>query len=328
MSFKAFRIRQGEDGVRSGFEMMDIDDLSLGEVDIQVQYSGINYKDALAATGKGQILRAPSLNGGIDLAGEVIASRSDRFAVGDRVMSCGSGLSETADGGFSEYARVDAESLLLIPNGLTGKESMSIGTAGFTAALAVIRMELNGQEPGLGPIVVTGATGGVGSFAIDMLSQKEYEVAALTGKKDCSQYLSRIGATDIIDRHSLVTSTRPLERGQWGGAVDNVGGATLAWITRTVKQWGNIASIGLAGGISLETTVMPFILRGVSLLGINSNVPRKLREETWQRLASDLKPQHIDKIVQKTIKFEDLPDAFDQYIDGRVIGRTVVKIGE
>ncbi|MBO67299.1 MAG: oxidoreductase [Acidiferrobacteraceae bacterium] len=328
MSFKAFRIHQGEQGVSSGFEMMNIDDLSAGEVDIRVQYSGINYKDALAATGKGQILRAPSLNGGIDLAGEVVASRSDRFAVGDKVMSCGAGLSETADGGFSEYTRVEAESLSLIPDGLTGKESMSIGTAGFTAALALVKMELNGQEPGMGPIVVTGATGGVGSFAIDLLSKRKYEIVALTGKKDCAEYLSSIGAAEIVDRHSVVKGGRPLERGQWGGAVDNVGGPTLAWITRTVKHWGNIASIGLAGGVSLETTVMPFILRGVSLHGINSNVPRKLREATWQRLASDLKPQHINEIVRQTINFDDLPGAFNQYIEGRVIGRTVVKIGE
>jgi NADPH2:quinone reductase len=205
---------------------------------------------------------------------------------------------------------------------------MAIGTAGYTAALAVLRMEDMGQHPQMGPILVTGATGGVGCLAIDMLSGLGYEVAALSGKPEQEAFLSRLGAERFVDRHSLEMGTHPLERALWGGAVDSVGGPTLDWLTRTVSPWGNIASIGLVGGIELHTTVMPFILRGVSLLGINSVLmPLEVRDRAWQRLGTDLKPRHLDEIVTRTIDFNELPSAFDDYLAGRVTGRTVVRIG-
>ena len=278
----------------------------------------------LAVLGRG----APSLNGGIDLAGEVVSSDSDQFHKRDQVLVCGCGLSETADGGYAEYARVDEGCLLPLPEGLTIRDAMALGTAGFTAALAVTRMEENGQRPDRGPILVTGASGGVGSIAIDLLAAREYEVVALTGKQEAYDYLHELGVSECIDRTEIEMGTRPLEKARWGGAVDNVGGDILAWLTRTVKPWGNIASIGLAGGFKLETTVMPFILRGVSLLGINSiEMPLELRNRTWQRLGADLKPTHLDRISSRTITFDELPEAFDAYIKGAVIGRTVVEIG-
>ncbi len=325
--FRSFRIHQNEDGVSAGFEELEIDDLTEGEVVIRVSHSNINYKDALAATGKGRILRRPVLNGGVDLAGSVITSSDDQFGEGDEVLVCGAGLSELFDGGYSEVARVPTQAVVKRPPEMSAEEAMSIGTAGFTAALAVIRMEQNGQDPAHGPIVVTGATGGVGSIAIDLLSARGYEVVALTGKEDQHPYLSSIGATDFLDRKTLDMGTRPLEKTLWGGAVDNVGGDTLGWLTRTVKPFGNIASIGLAGGFKLSTTVMPFILRGVSLLGINSvELPMAMRDEAWVRLGEDLKPRHLDKIITRRISFDQLPDAFAPYIEGSMVGRTVVAI--
>jgi NADPH2:quinone reductase len=326
-SFKAFRIHDDDGTIRAGFEQIEVDDLTDGEIVIRVSYSDVNYKDALAATGKGKILRQPPLNGGIDLAGTVESSSDDRFNAGDKVLVCGCGLSETIDGGFAEYARIPANCVVKIPDGISEREAMAIGTAGFTAALAVMRMEQNGQTPEHGPIVVTGATGGVGSIAIDMLAARGYSVTAFTGKKDQYDYLRSLGVSDFVDRNEIEMGSRPLEKAQWGGAVDSVGGDTLAWLTRTVKPWGNIASIGLAGGFKLETTVMPFILRGVSLLGINSiEMPNSMRDEVWQRLASDLKPKHLDKIVTQEVGFDDLPLVFDDYISASVTGRTVVKI--
>ena len=298
-----------------------------GEVVIETSYSTINYKDALAATGKGRILRKYPLNGGIDLAGKVSASTDSRYKEGDSVLVCGCGLSEVHDGGYSEYARVPGDCVVPMPAGLTEYEAMAFGTAGFTAAIAVIRMEDNGQIPERGPIVVTGATGGVGSFAVSMFSNLGYEVTALSGKKEHEGYLRSLGATDMIDRHTLELGDRPLEAAKWGGAVDNVGGDILGWLTRTVKPWGNIGSIGLAGGIGLKTTVMPFILRGVSLLGINSlEMPMEVRDKAWERLCSDLKPKDMDLIVKKVIDFNDLPSSFDQYMEASIVGRIVVKI--
>lgn len=327
MSFKAFRIHSDQNGTRAGFESMEIADLTEGDVVVRVQYSGINYKDALAGTGKGRILRRTSLNGGIDLAGVVESSGNARFKPGDPVLVCGGGLSETLDGGYAEVARVPAESVVLIPPGLSAWDAMAIGTAGFTAALAVMRMEQNGQIQERGPVVVTGATGGVGSLAIDMLSGRGYQVVAVTGKLTHEDYLRSIGAHEVMDRHSIEFGDKPLESATWGGAVDNVGGEMLAWLTRTVKPWGNIASIGLAGGYSLNTTVMPFILRGVSLLGINSiEMPLEMRDEAWRRLTDDLKPRHLKQIASREVPFDALPDAFSAFIDGAITGRTVVKI--
>ncbi|MDH3694991.1 MAG: oxidoreductase [Gammaproteobacteria bacterium] len=326
-SFKAFRIHDEDGTIRAGFEQMDVDDLTEGEVVIRVSYSDVNYKDALAATGKGKILRKPPLNGGIDLAGTVDSSSDDRIKEGDKVLVCGCSLSETIDGGYAEFARIPADCVVKIPDGISEREAMAIGTAGFTAALAVMRMEQNGQTPQHGPIVVTGATGGVGSIASDILAGRGYSITAFTGKKDQYDYLRSLGVTEFIDRNEIEMGSRPLEKAQWGGAVDNVGGDTLGWLTRTVKPWGCIASIGLAGGFKLETTVMPFILRGVALLGINSiEMPTSMRDEAWQRLATDLKPRHLDKIVTNEVSFDDLPSVFDDYISAGVTGRTVVKI--
>ena len=327
-AFNAFRIHEADGGVKAAIEQISIDDLTAGEVVVKVGWSGINYKDALAATGKGKILRKFPLNGGIDLAGIVAESTDKRFREGDSVLVVGGGLSETLDGGYAEYARVPAEITVPIPDGLSAREAMSLGTAGFTAALAVMRMEDNHQNPDMGPIVVTGASGGVGSFAIDILAGKGFEITAFTGKKESQDYLSQLGATNFLDRHSLDLGTRPLERAEWGGAVDNVGGETLGWLTRTVRPFGNIASIGLAGGFKLETTVMPFILRGVSLLGINSiEMPSSMRDEAWQRLASDLKPRHLDSIVTRTVDFSDMEGVFGEFIKAEVTGRTLVRVG-
>ena len=327
-TFRSYRIRQNEDrSISAGYEDLTLDDLTEGEVVIETSYSTINYKDALAATGKGRILRKYPLNGGIDLAGKVSASTDSRYKEGDSVLVCGCGLSEVHDGGYSEYARVPGDCVVPMPAGLTEYEAMAFGTAGFTAAIAVIRMEDNGQIPERGPIVVTGATGGVGSFAVSMFSNLGYEVIALSGKKEHEAYLRALGAADMIDRHTLELGDKPLEAAKWGGAVDNVGGDILGWLTRTVKPWGNIGSIGLAGGIGLKTTVMPFILRGVSLLGINSlEMPMEVRDKAWERLCSDLKPNDIDLIVKKVIDFNDLPSSFDQYMEASIVGRIVVKI--
>lgn len=327
-TFRSYRIRQNEDrSISAGYEDLTLDDLTEGEVVIETSYSTINYKDALAATGKGRILRKYPLNGGIDLAGKVSASTDSRYKEGDSVLVCGCGLSEIHDGGYSEYARVPGDCVVPMPAGLTEYEAMAFGTAGFTAAIAVIRMEDNGQIPERGPIVVTGATGGVGSFAVSMFSNLGYEVIALSGKKEHEAYLRALGAADMIDRHTLELGDKPLEAAKWGGAVDNVGGDILGWLTRTVKPWGNIGSIGLAGGIGLKTTVMPFILRGVSLLGINSlEMPMEVRDKAWERLCSDLKPNNMDLIVKKVIDFNDLPSSFDQYMEASIVGRIVVKI--
>ena len=325
--FTAFRIHKNDKNITSAFEQISLHDLTAGEVVIKVSYSDINYKDALAATGKGRILRTYPLVGGIDLSGIVISSADTRFKAGDKVLVCGAQLSELYDGGYSEYARVKADSIVNLPEGMSLRDVMALGTAGYTAALAIQRMEDNGQIPARGPIVVTGATGGVGSFAINMLSNIGYEVIAFTGKTEQEPYLKALGASKLISRHSLEMGAKPLENAQWGGAVDNVGGDTLAWLTRTTHVWGNIASIGLAGGHKLETTVMPFILRGVSLLGINSvEMPLSVRARAWQRLASDLKPSKLALISPTTIKFADLPQAFDAYVAGNVTGRTVVEI--
>jgi NADPH2:quinone reductase len=293
-----------------------------------VTYSGINYKDALAATGAGKILRRYPLVGGIDLAGVVESSSDARYKPGDHVLVTGCELSETHDGGYSQYARVKGDWVIPIPTGLDDRAAMAVGTAGFTAALAIHRMEENGQSPAKGPIVVTGATGGVGSIAIDMLGARGYEVIAVSGKNQAVGYLESLGAARVLMRQGIDYGSRPLERAQFAGAVDNVGGDMLAWLTRTVGYGGNIASIGLAGSPKLETTVMPFILRAVNLLGINSSGPsRELRLALWKRIASDLAPRHLNEIVTREIELDALPTAFAPYIEGAVIGRTVVRIG-
>ncbi len=326
-SFRAFRIDQDNDKIVAGFCELSLDDLTAGEVVIKVSHSTINYKDALAATGAGKILRTYPLVGGIDLAGTVVSSEDERLEPGSEVLVNGCGLSETVDGGYAEYARVKSDSVVPVPVGMTVAQAMQIGTAGYTAALAIQRMEQNSQLPENGPIVVTGASGGVGSIAVDMLDGRGYEVVALTGKAEQIEYLKSIGAHKVLLRDEVDLGKRPMEKAQWGGAIDNLGGDVLTWLTRTVKYGGNIASIGLAASPTLNTTVLPFILRAVCLLGINSvDTPRKLRLQVWARIGGDLRPRHLDVISGRTIEFDELPDAFQAYIDGTVSGRTVVKI--
>lgn len=327
-TFRAYRIDQQEGEIVAGFQDLTIDDLTDGNTVVRVSHSTINYKDALAATGNGAILRRFPLNGGIDLAGVVESSEDDEFPAGTAVLVNGCGLSETVDGGYSEYARVDSGSLVAIPDGMTPHEVMQIGTAGYTAALAIHRMEQNGQSPDLGPVVVTGATGGVGSIAIDMLDSRGYETVAVTGKATEEGYLKSIGAQRILLRDQMDLGKRPMEKAMWAGAIDNLGGDYLTWLTRTVGYGGNIASVGLASSFKLNTTVMPFILRAVCLLGINSvDTPRDLRRAVWQRIGGDLKPRHLETIGHNTIPFDQLPGAFQGYIDGSVTGRTIVEIG-
>jgi NADPH2:quinone reductase len=326
-TFKAFRIYETGGKISARFEDLTVDALTPGEVVIDVQYSGINYKDALAATGAGRILRRYPLVGGIDLAGRVKSSDDARFKPGDEVLVTGSGLSETFDGGYAAVARVNADSVIAMPPGLDTFRAMALGTAGFTAALSIHRMERNGQEPSRGPIIVTGATGGVGSVAVDMLAARGYEVVAVTGKPESVDYLKSLGATKVLLRADFPLGSKALEPTRYGGAIDSVGGEVLAGLTRQVDFWGNIASVGLAGGAELKTTVMPFILRGVNLLGINSSAtPRAERLEVWRRVSTDLAPRHLSRIAQKTLAFAELPGAFQAYLDGKVIGRTVVKI--
>jgi NADPH2:quinone reductase len=325
--FKAFRIHEREGKIVAGFEQVSLDALTAGEVVVRVRYSSINYKDALAATGAGKILRKYPLNGGIDFAGEVASSEDARYRPGQQVLVTGCGHSETLDGGYAEYARSRADFVIPLPEGMSAFDAMALGTAGFTAGLAINRMEQNGQKPAMGPIVVTGASGGVGSIAVDLFAKLGYEVVAVSGKPEADEFLKALGAARILRRQDIDLGKRPLETAQWGGALDNVGGELLTWLTRTVDNWGNIASIGLAASHKLETTVMPFILRGVSLLGVNSSaMPRDVRVATWKRLATDLKPRHLDRIVTQTIGFDELPNAFDAFIKGRIMGRTVVKI--
>ncbi|MEM7430472.1 MAG: oxidoreductase [Pseudomonadota bacterium] len=326
-TFRAYRINDVDGNIVAGFEDITLEDLTPGNVVVRVSHSTVNYKDALAATGAGKILRRYPLVGGIDLAGVVESSEDADLQPGTAVLVNGCGLSETVDGGYAEYARVTSDSIVPIPDGMSAAEAMQIGTAGFTAALAIHRMEQNGQLPENGPVVVTGATGGVGSIAIDMLDGRGYEVVALTGKSSETDYLSSIGAQRILLRDELDLGKRPMEKAEWAGAIDNLGGDYLTWLTRTMAYGGNIASIGLASSFKLETTVMPFILRGVNLLGINSvETPRDLRLAVWRRIGGDLRPRHLDTIGHRTIAFDELPGVFQDFLDSKITGRIVVEI--
>jgi NADPH2:quinone reductase len=325
--FTAFRIHSEGGRIAARFEPVTLDDLAPGEVVIRVSHSDINYKDALAATGAGKILRRYPLVGGIDLAGVVEASSDARYRPGDAVLVTGCGLSETHDGGYAQFARVPGDWVIPMPEGLDAFTAMALGTAGFTAALAIHRLEQNGQSPTGGPIAVTGASGGVGSIAVDMLAARGYRVVAVSGKAAAADYLKELGAAEVLTRQDLNLGSRPLENARFAGAIDNLGGEVLAWLTRSVDFWGNIASIGMASSAELKTTVMPFILRGVSLLGINSSATRReWRLAVWKRIATDLRPRHLERIVTRTIAFDELPGAFAAYLEGAVTGRTVVRI--
>lgn len=327
-TYKAFRIHSDDQSYRAGIEELPVGDPVEGGVLIRVAYSSVNYKDALAGTGKGKIIAKFPLVGGIDASGIVEASADGRFGRGDPVLVTGHGLSFDHDGGYAEYLEVPGDWLVPMPTGLDPRNAMILGTAGFTAALAIQRMQVNGQRPDMGPVLVTGATGGVGSIAIDILKHLGYEVVAVTGKKDLHGWLKSLGARQILGRDELPGGNRPLEKAVWGGAVDNVGGEMLARITRTIVQWGNIASIGLAGGVELNTTVMPFILRGACLLGINSvEVPYDLRVQLWEKLATDWRPPHLERLLTSTVGLDELPAVFDNMLAGRTHGRMLVNLG-
>jgi acrylyl-CoA reductase (NADPH) len=327
VSFKAYLINQEDGKIVSRFTDMNEDQLDPGQVTIRVAYSSINFKDALAATGAGKIIRRFPCIGGIDLAGTVTASSDPRFAPGDAVLATSYDIGVAHHGGFAEMARLPADWVLKLPAGMTLKESMIFGTAGFTAGLAVVRMEANGLKPGNGPVIVSGATGGVGSIAIEALAKLGYHVVALTGKEAQTDFLKSLGAKEVMLRQSLdLAKIKPLDKSLWAGAVDNLGGDVLAWMASTMQIGGTLASIGLAASHTLNTTVMPFILRGVSLLGVDSvNCPMPQRAAVWQRLASDMRPEHLERLT-RSIAFDQLPGAFDDFIKSRITGRVVVEI--
>ena len=327
-SFKALRVHQTPKGPTACVESVSLEDLTPGEVLVRVAYSGLNYKDALAVTGRGAILRAYPRVAGIDLSGVVEHSSDVTFKPGDRVLATGAGLGEWLDGGFAEYARVPAEALVPLPPGLSLLEAMALGTAGFTAALALRRMLENHQDPGQGAIAVTGATGGVGGIALALLKRAGFATAAITGKPQAGAFLRGLGADEVIERARLDLGRKPLEKAVWGGAVDNLGGEVLSYLTRTVKPWGNIACIGLAQSPVLTGTVMPLILRGVSLLGIHSvQVPRAWRLAAWEQLAGPWRLAAIEqRIVRAVIGLESVPDAAQTLIAGQATGRFVVRL--
>jgi acrylyl-CoA reductase (NADPH) len=327
-TFKALLIDEVDGKVSSAFATLDETRLDPGAVTIRVAYSSVNYKDALAATGAGKIIRRFPCIGGIDLSGTVIESADPRFMAGDPVIATSFDIGVAHHGGYSEIARVPGDWVVPLPAGLSLFDAMALGTAGFTAALAVVRMEENRLAPSNGPVIVTGATGGVGSLAVDILAERGYHVVALTGKESETDYLRGLGAAEVMLRGSLdLAKIRPLDKARWAGAVDNLGGDVLAWIASTMAQGGTIASIGLAASMSLNTTVAPFILRGVSLLGIDSGYIREpYRSGVWQRLASDMRPPHLSRMSRR-IGFSELPATFSEYIAGRAKGRVVVEIG-
>ncbi len=330
-TFKAYRLTETpEKKMRAEFVDCTLDDLDAGDVVVRVAYSDVNYKDALAATGKGKILRRPSCIGGIDFSGTVISSTDPRFKQGDAVLTCsGEYVGVSHDGGYSPYARVRGDWLTKLPQGLSLWEAMAFGTAGYTAGIAVVRMEHNGLKPSKGPVLVNGATGGVGSIAIGMLAKLGYHVVALTGKESESEWLKKLGAKEILLRQSLnLEKIKPLDKATWAGAVDNLGGPVLAWIASTMKDNGTIASVGLAQSAELHTWVMPFILRGACLLGINSgDSSNDIRESVWRRLATDLKPPLL-KEMARTIPFAQLPSVFNDFINAKVNRRVVVDLSE
>ncbi|MCL6710678.1 YhdH/YhfP family quinone oxidoreductase [Pseudomonas sp. R2.Fl] len=323
-SFNAFRIHNDDRGYRSGIESISLDDLNPGEVVIKTAYSSVNFKDALAGTGEGKILRRFPLVGGIDVAGHVVASTDPAFHEGDEVLVTGCGLSETRDGGYGEYARLEAKWVIPLPKGLSLRESMILGTAGFTAALALYRMRDNRQTPDLGPLAVTGATGGVGTLAVNIFSRAGYEVHAISGKPEHADFLKSLGATEVLGRDALATR-RPMESARFGGGLDNVGGAMLASLLAQTVPYGNVASAGLAATAELDITVMPFIIRGVSLVGVASaGTARAIRDDIWRHLADDWKPAHLEAICTRETTLEGLPDVFRNMLSGGSFGRTLV----
>jgi acrylyl-CoA reductase (NADPH) len=325
-TFPAYRIFNEDGKIHGRVVNARLNELTPGEVVIRASYSSVNYKDALAATGAGKILRRFPLIGGIDVSGVVVSSTAPGVREGDEVLVTGFDLGVANDGGFAGYVRVPAEWVVPLPAGLTTFEAMALGTAGFTAGLAIVRLVQNGLRTGRGPVAVTGATGGVGGIAIGALARLGYRVTAITGKEQEREYLRELGASDVLPRHAIDFGTKPLEKATWAGAIDAVGGEMLAWLTRTAQPWGGIASTGLTGGIEVKTTVMPFILRGISLIGVDSVAcPMEIRREVWKRLATDMKPAGLSKVARE-ITLSELPDAFATLLDGAARGRFVVNL--
>ena len=323
---RAFTVGKTESGWARNIVNMPIDQLGDGDVLIQVEFSGINFKDGLASTEAGRIARIDPLIGGVDLAGKIVESSNPNFKVGDNVIAHGYDIGVAHHGGFSQYARVQSAWLVPMPKGLDARTAMMIGTAGYTAALSVDALEKAGLKPGTGPVLVTGATGGVGSVAVGMLALRGYEVVASTGKPETAEWLKQIGASEIIDRaETSAESAKPLERERWAGAIDCVGGATLAYILRTLKYGCSVAASGLTGGTNLPTSVLPFILRGVNLLGIDSvQTPLEPRKAMWQRIATDLKPSWLDTQSVEIIGLTDLSAQLDKILAGNMRGRVLV----
>ena len=323
--FTAFRLFN-EGGKTAGRAVeIDLDELSPGEVVFKTAYSSVNYKDALAATGRGgKMVRKFPLVGGIDAAGTVVSSTDSRFKAGDEVICTSYDMGVAHDGGYAGYCRVPANWVVPVPKGLSLFDAMAIGTAGYTAALAISLLEQNDMKPESGKVVVNGATGGVATHAIDMLAALGYSVTAVTGKESERAFLERLGAREVLARSSIDPGTRPLEKAMWAAAFDSVGGEQLAWLTRTMQPHGVIASFGNAGGIELKTTVLPFILRGVRLIGVNGDTRPPLRPRLWHRLATDLKPRFINDLLNM-IDIKQLPDVMEEMIAGRTRGRTLIR---
>jgi putative YhdH/YhfP family quinone oxidoreductase len=326
-NFSAYRIFEENGKSRGRIVEMTLDELDPGDVVIKVAYSSVNYKDALAGTGTGKIVRRYPCVGGIDSSGTVVTSSDARFKTGDEVICTSYDFAMAHDGGYAKYARVPADWVVPLPAGLSLFDAMALGTAGYTSGLALHLLEHNGMRPDKGKVVVNGATGGCASLAIDMLAGLGYAVTAVTGKPAEHGYLKEIGATEIVGREALKLGTRPLEKGVWAAAFDSVGGEQLSALTRSMQQHGLIASFGNAGGIELTTTVLPFILRGLRLIGVDSGyTPMEIRRRVWERLATDLKPRHFKNIV-RTIELDQLPATFEAMLKQETKGRIVVVIG-
>lgn len=328
MTFQAFVLRKDASGFRASVERLDESLLPVGEVTIQVEWSSVNYKDGLACQPESPVVRTYPMVPGIDLAGTVRASEDARFAPGDRVVVIGYDVGVSHWGGYAELARIPAAWVAHLPDGLSAKEAMALGTAGFTAAMSVEALERAGLRPDRGPVIVTGATGGVGSTAVSMLAGRGYTVAASTGKADEADYLRGLGATDILSRDEVsAESRRVLESERWAGAVDPVGGTTTAYLLRTMKYGGSVALSGLTGGNQLATTVYPFILRGVNLLGIECVwMPIEERIRVWQRMATDLKPKGLLESIAVETGLDGITEATSRILEGKIRGRVLVRV--
>jgi acrylyl-CoA reductase (NADPH) len=328
-AFQAFVAERVGDAVERGVRELTPDQLSAGSVTVRVAYSSVNYKDALATTASGRVARISPLVPGIDLAGEVVASDDPALPPGTAVLAHGYDLGVAHHGGYAAYARLPPEWIVPLPRGLSPRQAMAIGTAGFTAALSVHALEERGLRPDDGPVLVTGATGGVGSTAVAVLAERGYRVVASTGKADQEPYLRELGAAEVLPRaETSAESSRPLESERWAGAVDCVGGTTLAYVLRTLRYGGAVAASGLTGGPALQTTVLPFILRGVALLGVDSaQMPIGRRRDLWGRLARDLRPPRLEESIAHEVGLEGLEPVLDAILRGEVRGRTVVRVG-